>query len=560
MKKVLATVAIGCAAVVALAGCGGGDNREKNSVEELVSKYGYQWTDSDAPIVNADGARELSYSVYSSKNASALDYNDMKVMQDLYDATNVYVNWENVSETIYNEQKNLIFGNGKKPDAIYHAGMSAGEIIKYASRKVLLPISDYLEYMPNFKKILEDRPDIEKQITNVEDGKIYALPRIEEMGLLQNPNLLFLNKEWTKQAVRANAVTGITEAQIEDGLELTSAQMESILTYFKNNDMNGDGKTNDERPLNFVHNNWQGNQCDLYGMFGLNDNLEHRVIKNGKVTYTVLDDAFKEATNYIAKWVSDGLIDAVSFEQSQDNFLANGKGTEKYGAFYWWESETVVSHPENYIVCKPLKGPNGAQTVCVSNNPEVATGELIVFSGCPNPEVLLTYFDRYYMPEISAQINYGPVGIVYEEEKDANGKLVQKEIPAGKTADELRLQNAPLGICYLSDYAWENVVNMEPRAQLRLERLEKYATPYVPETVTAVPNLQFTQAELNTLNQYETNIDTYIKSNLLKWLTKGGVSDNDWAKFKTELSSKRVGLDAVQKVYQDAYDRYVAEN
>ncbi|MCM1219719.1 MAG: hypothetical protein NC548_35000 [Lachnospiraceae bacterium] len=560
MKKVLATIAVGCAAVLALAGCGGGDNREKNSVEELQSKYGYQWTDTSAPIVNAAGSQELSFNVYSSKNASALDYNDMKVMQDLYDSTGVYVDWENVSESVYNEQKNLIFGNGQKPDAIYHAGMTAGEIIRYASRKMLLPISDYLDYMPNFKKILEDRPDIKKQITNVEDGKIYALPRIEEMGLLQNPNLLFLNKEWTKKAVQAGAVTGITEAQIVDGLELTSAQMEQVLTYFKNNDMNGNGSTKDERPMTFVHNNWQGNQCDLYGMFGLNDNTEHRVIKNGTVTYTVMDDAFKEATNFIAKWVQDGLIDSVSFEQSQDNFLANGKGTELYGAFYWWESETVVSNADNYIVCKPLKGPNGAQTVCVSNNPEVSTGELIVFSSCPNPEVLLTYFDRYYSPEISAQINYGPIGVVYEEEKDANGKLVQKALPEGKTADELRLQNAPLGICYLSDYAWENVVNMEERAQLRLERLELYATPYVPETVKPVPNLQFTQEELNTLSTYEGNIDNYIRTNLIKWLTKGGVSDSDWTKFKNELSSTRVGLNAVQQVYQAAYDRYVAEN
>ncbi|MDE7158976.1 MAG: hypothetical protein K2N74_05310, partial [Clostridiales bacterium] len=276
----------------------------------------------------------------------------------------------------------------------------------------------------------------------------------------------------------------------------------------------------------------------------------------------VMDDAFKDATNYIANWVSNGLIDPVSFEQSQDQFLANGKDTEKYGAFYWWESETVVSHPENYIVCKPLKGPNnnGKQTVCVANDPEVLTGELIIFSGCPNAEVLLTYFDRYYMPEISAQVNYGPIGVVYEEEKDASGKLVQKPIPAGKTADEIRLQNAPFGICYLSDSVWENVVNMEPRAQLRVQRLEDYAKPYVPQNVKPVPILQFTEKELNTLNTYETNINTYIRSNLLTWLTKGGVSDANWTKFKSELSSTRVGLDAVTKVFQDAYDRYIANN
>ena len=359
MKRIL-TVCIAAALLMSMSACGGGgDNRENNSVDSLVSQYGYQWEDTSAPILNEQGAADLTFNVYSSKNASALDYNDMKIMQDLYASTNVKVNWENVSESVYASQKNLIFGNTKdRPDAIYHAGMSAGEIIRYAERKVLLPVSDYLEYMPNFAKILEERPDIKNQITNVSDGKIYALPRIEEMGLLQHPNLLFLNKNWTAQAIKAGAVSGISEADLKDGLSLTADQMEDILTYFKTNDMNGNG-SNDERPLNFVYNNWQGNQCDLYGMFGINDNLEHRVVIDGTVTYTVLDDRFKEATNYISGWVEDGLIDMVSFEQSQDNFLANGKGLEMYGAFYWWESETVVSNPENYIVCEPLTGPHG---------------------------------------------------------------------------------------------------------------------------------------------------------------------------------------------------------
>jgi len=479
----------------------------------------------------------------------------MKIMQDLYASTNVFVSWENVSESVYSQQKNLIFGNASdRPDAIYHAGMTAGEIIKYAQRKVLLPISDYLEYMPNFSKLLEERPDIRSQITS-EDGKIYSLPRIEEMGLLQSPNLLFLNKNWALAAIRAGAVSGITEADLKDGLTLTAAQAEAMMTYFRDNDMNGNGQTDDERPMSFVYNNWQGNQCDLYGMFGLNDNLEHRVVVDGKITYTVQDDRFKEATNFIADWVSRDLIDKVSFEISQDNFLANGKGMETYGFFYWWESETVVSNPENYITCAPLVGPGGEQTICVSNNPEVSTGEVVIFAGVPNVEVLLAYFDRYYDPLISAQINYGPIGIVYEEELDANGMLVQKQLPEGITSDELRLQNAPLGIIYLSDYAWNNVVNMEPRAKLRLERLNAYATPYVPAGVTPTPNLQFTLEELNSITNYESNLNDYIRTNLIKWLMNGGVSDADWSVFQSDLIS-RTRLDEIQKVYQSAYDRY----
>lgn len=561
MKKLISVVLL-LAMVLSLAACGGKTEtkQEGAGIDSLVADYGFQWTDTSAPIVNEKGAEELVFTIYSSKNASALDYNDMKIMQDLYESTNVNVFWENVSESVYSQQKNLIFGNADdRPDAIYHAGMSAGEIIKYAKRKVLVPISDYLEYMPNFSKILEERPDIKAQLINVEDGKIYSLPRIEEMGLLQSPNLLFLNKVWAQAAIEAGAVKGLTVADLKDGINITAAQMEQILTYFRDNDMNGNGNAGDERPLNFVHNNWQGNQCDLYGMFGLNDNLEHRVVVDGKVTYTVQDVRFKEATNFIANWVSKGLIDQVSFEQSQDNFLANGKGLETYGAFYWWESETVVSNPENYIVCNPLIGPNGDQTICVSNNPEVGTGEVIIFSDCANVEVLLAYFDRFYDPVISAQINYGPIGIVYEEETDASGMLVQKPVPEGMTTDELRLQNAPLGIIYLSDYAWNNVVRMEPRAQLRLERLGLVATPFVPEGVKPCPNLQFTLEELNTLSNYETNLNDYIRTNLINWLLKGGVTDAQWDAFQNDLAGK-CRIDELQKVYQDAYDRFVSGN
>ncbi len=560
MKKFISIILI-LALALTLASCGKGGNknndRESSEVDKLVSDYGYQWEDTSAPILNDKGAQEISFNIYSSKNASAMDYNDMKIMQDLFESTNVYVSWENVSESVYGQQKNLIFGNANdRPDAIYHAGMSAGEIIKYAQRHVLLPISDYLQYMPNFSKILEERPDIKAQLTS-EDGKIYSLPRVEEMGLLQSPNILFLNKTWAAEAIKAKAVDGITEADLVDGITLTASQAEQLMTYFRDNDMNGNGKTDDERPMSFVYNNWQGNQCDLYGMFGLNDNLEHRVVVDGKVTYTVQDDRFKEATNFIANWTTNNLIDKVSYEISQDQFLAQGKGAETYGFFYWWESETVVSNPENYIVCTPLVGPNGDQTCCVSNNPEISTGEVVIFAGVPNVEVLLTYFDRYYDPMISAQINYGPIGIVYEEELDANGMLVQKEQPEGVSADDLRLQNAPLGIIYLSDYAWNNVVNMEPRAKLRLERLDAYVTPYIPAGTTPTPNLQFTLEELNTISEYESALNDYIRTNLIKWLMNGGVSDSDWSAFQNDLTG-RTHLDEIKGVYQAAYDRYTS--
>ena len=55
------------ALVLSLAACGsgnGGDDRKQagSDVDTLVSDYGYQWTDTSAPILNDQGASEISSS------------------------------------------------------------------------------------------------------------------------------------------------------------------------------------------------------------------------------------------------------------------------------------------------------------------------------------------------------------------------------------------------------------------------------------------------------------------------------------------------------------------
>ncbi len=560
MRKLYAAIAIGSAAVLALAGCGGGDNRARHDVDELVSTYGYQWEDTAAKIVNDEGAKELSYKVYAPKDGMADDYNEMKIMQTLEEQTNVSVVWDCVPQSSYDLQ--LMLEDHEGYDAIYHAGISVNDITYQADFGNLLCISDYLKYMPNLSAILEKRPDIKRQISCADDGKIYSLPRIEEMGLKQNPNLLFLNKKWAEKAIDANAVTGVTKDALKDGLQLNADQMEALLTYFKTHDMTGDGKTDGQYALSFIAQNWQGNQCDLFGMFGINENPDHRIVKNGKVTYTYDDEAYYDALSYIRGWVDKGLIDKYCFEQNEKQFLTNGQ-QGKYGAFYWWESKTVVANPDDYIVCAPLKGPQSykggkyanCQTVCVSNQPEIDVGELIIFADAPNVEVLLTYFDRYYAPETSAQINYGPIGVAFEEEKQ-NGMLVPKPVPEGKTADEFRLKNSPLGIIYLTAEQWGHTVKMEERAALRLDRLTKYATPYYNSststvTVKPVPNLQFTIEEIEKLDQY-TAIDTQM-NNLVKFLYTSDLNETAWATFKSNV--QKAGVYDVLKIYQAAYDR-----
>jgi len=541
---------VGLTALLCLTGCQ--TTTSKISID--IDEVGYQWEDTDAPVIREKGA--VSFDVIAPKNALADNYADMKVLNDIYDETYVKINWRNMSETSYATRKNLIMANkNEHPDAIYHAGFTDKDIIQYSSRKVIIPLDPYFDKMPNLTRILDKRPDVRKVLT-APDGHIYSLPKVEEMNLLPYPNLLFLNKVRVTDLINSGKIDFLTVADLKDGLNLTLEQYRTILTHFKANDMNGNGR-DDELPLSFVYQNWQGNQSDLYAAFGIPENVDHMTLINGQVTFTATSDAWKDATNYLSGWVYEGLIDKEVFSHTQDAFLAKGKASnQRLGSFYWWESETVVTNPQDYIVLNPLIGPNGKQQIGVANNHEITRGEFVVFAKAPNPEIMLTHFDRFYDPMWSAQINYGPIGIVYEEELDANGKLVQKEIPAGLTADELRLKNAPLGLLYLSEEEWENTVNMEPRAVLRLARLAKHAVPYVIEGATPIPNITFTMTEINALATIQSDVIDYIYEQQTLWLLNGGPTDAQFNTFKTTLEN--IGLSQMINIYQTAYERFTA--
>lgn len=564
MKKLFGKILLGAAAiscVLPMAACGNKGATASKDFDPANNTINYQWTDTTKPILPENN--KLSFNVTSSKNALAADYNDMDIFKTLAAETNVKVNYNNLSESAYGTQKSLIMSTASRyPDAIYHAGFTNKELIQYGtSRNVIIAIDKYLDYMPNFKAILEKRPDIKAALQSP-DGHIYSLPRVEEMGLKAYPNILFINKEWVGKLIDESKLSfDLSKEDLKDGLALKRSQFKEILQKFKDNDMNGDGSKTDEIPLSFVHGNWQGNESDLIASFGVAENADHKTIIDGKVTFTCEQENWKTAVKELHNWYSDNLIDHGAFEDSQDKFLAKGKvnakGFEKLGSFYWWEMETVISESEqeNYITLSPLvDDATNKQYVGVSNLLEVEKGECVIFSKCEYKEVLLTYFDRFFDPYISAQINYGPKGIVYEEELQ-DGKLVNKAVPAGTTTDELRLKNAPLGVIYLSQEQWENNVTMEPRAVLRLERLEKYVKPYTYKGAVGFPNISYTLKEINDLARYETNLGDVLNAQYIKWIVDGGVDDG-WSNFQSQL--KKAGIEQIKAINQAGYDRYLA--
>lgn len=572
MKKMNGLILLSSLSLILVA-CGDSSNTTSESLEDL----GYN--PNGLPIVE----KMVEYDIISPKNALAINYNDMEIFKKMVTDTNVKINWTNLSEESFATTKQLIVQDTRNlPDAMYHAGFSDRDIIQYSAAGTIISFDEYLDNMPNFKNILEKRPDI-RSVISAPDGKIYALPRVEEMGLLQHPNILFINKDWVNLLSNQNLIlingqpiqVSIEGGNLEEASTQENIQLKPLLLKVNNQVVNGFTleiyeailramKTNASLltqanliPLTFRFGGWQGNQSDLYAAFGVPENIDHLTVVNDQVVFTAALESYRNATNFYAGWIEEGLIERDVLTQGDFDLLAKGKGTHpRLGSFYWWEKETVIK-PEwqsQYVALPPLIGPNGQQKVGVSNNQEISKGNFVVFSKATHPEVLLTWIDRFYDPVISAQINYGPIGIVYEEELNAEGLLVQKPIPEGMTADELRLKHAPMGVIYLSDEQWQNTLVMEYRARLRLELLDVYIKPYVFENVKQYPNVSFNLSEINTINRFGNDIYSYIYQSTTQWLLNGQITNSEWSAYVSKLNQMK--LNDMLSAYQTAYERY----
>lgn len=487
---------------------------------------------------------EHEFTVLAVKEDVVKDYNSMPVFQKLAAETQRDVYWIYNTSMQYSNNPDPVGINGI--DAIYHSGFSNLKLYNYGKRNRIVAIDNYLKYMPNFSKILDNRPDIKEAIMSP-DGHIYSLPRVEEMGLKAFPNILFINKKLLLEMIQNGSmpVKNLKEEDLKDGLDLSRNEFKEILRVF--NKMDG------IVPLNFVSNNWQGNESDLIASFGVPENREHKTIIDGKVTFTIQSEAWYDAIVELNNWYNEGLIRSISFTQDQDTFLAKGQNGS-YGAFYWWEKETVVANPDDYIILLPLRNEDGNRYVGLSNELEIEKGECVILESCEDKVGLLSYFDKFFEPEYSAQLNYGSIESgAYKKEK-VDGKLIPNDDHGVQSADDFRMKNAPYGVVYLTQNEWDNHIEMESRAKARLERLNEYIKPFQYSNVTSIPNLNYTVDELNQLNISESSLGNNILNWMTKSITKTKPSKEDWQKF---LSDNTAAIETIRTINQDAYNRYL---
>ena len=552
MKKFLSFLLASVMVLALLTACGGSNSN-----------------DSEPGVANTDTS-QTEFNVISGISALSSGYDDNPVLNAMMDNAGIKINWETMSDSL-GEQVNIRLQGGAEnlPDAVQAVGWSNYDLNRYGQGGTFIDLTPYVtdpEIMPNLAAILEKYPAIKAAITQT-NGRIYGLPAAEMMGTAATG----ASDDYSIHSIQQFSM--INKAWLDDlGLAVpeTVEELKTALQAFKDNDMAHKmygADAGSTIPMSFGFDEWCWGQNIFYAPFGLTNwsdvCMDLRLTKDKEVVFDCTSDAYRNAITYYHDWYADGLIDIEVFSHDANQYLA--KCAQGYvGVATWWEiNELMADYADDYVYLPPLKGPDGTCTVTIkSAGSAVNSGQLSITSACKSPANLLKFYDQWYTGENVMQLQYGPIGVYFNEEKDAEGMYVsitddEARAKFNKSAGELKSANEVAGPKLILSEYYTNVFHMEDRALERLNDLQNFWFNYVDDFTYYPVDCVFTEDELEDLDLYRSDFESHVREQEALWLRDGGPSDAEWEAYKQELVDT-YGMNQILEVYENAYDRYAA--
>ena len=468
-----------------------------------------------------------------------LKFNDLEFFKEQEAATNVKINWIFVSAADWQQKKSLMFASAELPDAFYGGySLTDQEVLKYGPDGALVPLNSLIDkYADNFKAVMAKRPQY-KGIITAPDGKIYALPQINERAVTTNTSLA-INKTWLDK--------------IGKPIPTTTEEFYNVLKAFKAaGDINGNGKA-DEWPFSFG--DYKLNS--MFGSFGLWDAPGHMLVKGKDVVYTAMRTEYKDALVFFNRLAAEKLVHPESFvlDGATHRALLTSKPTV-FGGLNAWLLEARFGNNErgDFTYMKPLKGPTGAQMWKKDDWGIHGKAAFAITSKNKYPEVTMRWIDRIIEPKKSFESFWGTLGHNYE--KNADGTWKELMAPAGMPFGDWIYLVSPYSAGYqiiLSD-AYKTFA-LPSADKLKYEINREYYDESLKDDYQNYPKLYFTVQESDELAKLSTDINTYVEEMYARWLMIGGIQ-NEWDGYLSKL--KAMGIDRYIKIYQDAYTRYLS--
>ncbi len=513
---------------------------------------------------------QTDFIVLSGISALSTGYETNPVLLEMQEKAGIKITWDTWSDSLGEVVGTRISGNAasKTPiDAFQACGFSNYDLMRYGQAGTFIDLTPYItpETMPNLSAILEKHPEIRAAITM--DGKIYGLPAGEQMTTLG------IGREKSYSIFCVPEFSMINKAWLDDlGLAMptTLDELHDVLVAFKENDMSAKYYGNEAGstiPMSTGFDQWCWGQNIFYAGFGFTNfymdsplTQDLTVNKDGKVNFICDDDNYRAAVTYFHNWYADGLMDLEMFSQDTNQLIAKCSGG-RVGVTTWWEiPEITGQYARDYVYLPVLKGPDGTCNVTLRTGGQVNAGQLSITRECKDPARLLSFYDQWYQGETVMQLQYGPIDVFFTGKTDAGlwKSITDDEAREkfNKSAGELKSASEVAGPKLILAEYYNEVFEMEPRAQERLADLYDFWMTYVQDDTRYPLDVVLTQSELDDIDYYKPDLEKAQSEYEANWIKNGGPTDAEWEEYKAFL--ERCGLSTLEQIYQDAYDRYMA--
>ena len=507
----------------------------------------------------------VEYTICAPDTTYVCDLNENTLTPWIQEKTNIKINFEEIPDTEWDTKVNLLIASDELPDAFIYGGFSAAELADYGSQGVFLALNDIIEEHGYYVKQVFDQQEALPGAYTALDGNIYTLPDINECYHCFYSMRAWINQQW---------LTNL-------GLEYpnTVDEFVNVLRAFKEQDANGNGDPNDEIPFSGNATSWNSTIYPfLLNSFLHYDTSNLSVKEDGTVIFTPLQPEFKEGLQWIASLIDEGLIEKEALTQTEEQLKTKGSNldTALLGGFtsaVWWSGvgsdNGEGSRCREYSGLSPLEGPNGVRI-----SPWAGTGfnmgNSVITTACEDPVPLFKMLDYMLSDEATLRSQIGELGVDYNEPTEGapgiNGKpALYAKIPTststgGTSGDEstTAMQNvfpsnrtSDFRLGEQADYNDpETKWQQEPRLY---NESATYFAPYADEHMMYPGAVNLTAEESEKINFMKTQINDYVKENIVLFLAGEKSFDTDWDSFIAEFDNLK--LDEYMELRQMAYTR-----
>lgn len=476
---------------------------------------------------------------YVSTMMNLEDFSEQVAMVKMInEATNVYIDFNAVAGGMVEEEAfNLMIAGGDYTDIIgvmnYYSGArnSSGHERAIADGIIIDIYDDLKEYAPNYWNLLTSDPNAYMSM-RTQSGYMGCIAQLLKKAGMENQGMI-VRKDWL-------------EASGVESLE-TLDQYEQYLTYCK--DTYGA----------YAYLQYEGMDTDWGAAFNITPGNFNVV--DGKVVHSYTTQAFQDYLVKMNDWYQKGLfnddfyndIDITTVRTDMANDLCSFVDGSAEGM-----SNIYDFNPENTamaLMATPYPKAEGIDEIHVGFESRLIknTDTWAISTACGDHVPLLKLVNWLYSEEGQQMYNWGEEGVAFEYDENGDPQWTDLVV---NNPDGLNFMFASyLYATGVGSTFFPGVYDME-KGFYSYNEDQLAAVDTLAELTDGANNLpsyvSLTNAELETYNSYATDLNTYAKGMVLRFI----LGDEPMSNYDTFLDTcMDMGLQEMTDLYQTAYDR-----